>query len=241
MIERKQRIKMQYLYSENDNFQDLASGRVLYGGKGIPNFPVRLLIEIFGRALSYSKKKDDLVLYDPCCGGGYALTVLGLFHNRHIRRIYGSDIDENMVAHAKKNTALLSAAALDKRRSEIEDLYDSFGKASHKEALESWDRIRAMIQKEVAADIFRADCTAPLPDISPDIIFTDVPYGGLVEWGAGEDPLDAMLEQLWKISHEDTVLAVCMDKKQKIACDLWERLEKQNIGKRRFEILKKRP
>ena len=29
------------------------------------------------------------------------------------------------------------------------------------------------------------------------------------------------------------------DKKQKINCEKWERLEKQNIGKRKFEIYKK--
>ena len=35
------------------NFEDFASGRVLYSGKGIPNFPVRLLNEMYGRALNY--------------------------------------------------------------------------------------------------------------------------------------------------------------------------------------------
>lgn len=37
---------MEYLYCKNDNFEDFASGRVLFGGRGIPNFPVRLLLEI---------------------------------------------------------------------------------------------------------------------------------------------------------------------------------------------------
>lgn len=93
---------MEYLYCKNDNFQDFASGRVLYGGKGIPNFPIRLLLEIYSRALSYLNKEEDLVIYDPCCGGGYALTILGYYQNRYISKIYGSDIDEDMVAHAKK-------------------------------------------------------------------------------------------------------------------------------------------
>ena len=43
-------ISMEYLYSKNDNYEDFSSGHVIYGGKGIPNFPVRLLNEIFGRA-----------------------------------------------------------------------------------------------------------------------------------------------------------------------------------------------
>ena len=111
---------MEYLYCKDDNFQDFASGRVLYGGKGIPNFPIRLLLEIYGRALERSNKKEDLVIYDPCCGGGYSLTILGYFQNKYIRKIYGSDIDEDMVAHAKKNISLLTDVALKKRKAEIE-------------------------------------------------------------------------------------------------------------------------
>lgn len=57
---------MEYLYCKDDNFEDFASGRVLYGGKGIPNFPVRLLNEIYGRTVSYLESKEDLVIYDPC-------------------------------------------------------------------------------------------------------------------------------------------------------------------------------
>ena len=73
---------MEYLYCKDDNFQDFASGRVLYGGKGIPNFPIRLLLEIYGRALERSNKKEDLVIYDPCCGGGYSLRILGYCQKR---------------------------------------------------------------------------------------------------------------------------------------------------------------
>ena len=207
---------MEYLYCKNDNFQDFASGRVLYGGKGIPNFPIRLLLEIYSRALSYLNKEEDLVIYDPCCGGGYALTILGYYQNRYISKIYGSDIDEDMVAHAKKNTSLLTSAALKKRKTEIEELYNSFGKESHKEALRSCDKVSAMLEKEVIVEIFQADCTMPLPNILPDIIITDVPYGNLVEWEQGKNSIADMLEQLWRISHENTILAVCMDKKQKI-------------------------
>lgn len=196
-------------------------------------------IEICGRAQTYSEKKEDLVIYEPCCGGGYACVVLGFFQNKYISKIFGSDIDEDMVVHAKKNAALLTVTALKKRKTEIEQLYNSYGKKSHKQALDSCDRLSTMLVNEISTKIFQADCTMPLPDISPDIIITDVPYGNLVEWEQGKSSIDNMLEQLWKISHEKTILAVCMDKKQKINCDKWRRLEKQNIGKRKFEILRK--
>ena len=42
---------MNYFFCPAGNYEDFASGRVIYGAKGIPNFPVRLIAEIFGRAL----------------------------------------------------------------------------------------------------------------------------------------------------------------------------------------------
>lgn len=99
---------MEYKYSRDDNYEDYASGRVIYGGKGIPNFPVRLLNEMFGRAKSYLEKQSEIIVYDPCCGGGYALTVLGFFHDHCINKLYGSDVDADMVTYAIKNTKLLT-------------------------------------------------------------------------------------------------------------------------------------
>lgn len=48
---------MNYFFCPAGNYEDFASGRVIYGAKGIPNFPVRLIAEIFGRALKASGKK----------------------------------------------------------------------------------------------------------------------------------------------------------------------------------------
>ena len=231
---------MEYLYCEDANFEDFSSGRVLYGGSGIPNFPVRLLNEIFGRALSYSENRKDVVVYDPCCGGGYALTVLGLFYNDVILKVYGSDIDIGMVSHAKKNVSLLEREGLKQRKSELRTYYEQYGKESHRLAMDSCDKLGEMLQREIASEIFEADCTKALPEIAPDLMFVDIPYGNLVEWN--DDSVvntDEMLEQLWKIAKDGAVLAVCMDKKQKCHSDKWQRVEKQNIGKRRFEIYRK--
>ena len=57
---------MNYLHCPADNYEDYASGRVIYGGKGIPNFPARLIAEIFGRAMEACGKKEGLSVYDPC-------------------------------------------------------------------------------------------------------------------------------------------------------------------------------
>lgn len=228
---------MEYKYSRDDNYEDYASGRVIYGGKGIPNFPVRLLNEMFGRAKSYLEKQSEISVYDPCCGGGYALTVLGFFHSDCINMLYGSDIDENMVAYANKNTKLLTAAGLEERRRELEALYENYHKDSHEGALESIKRLEETLKKDIASEIFGADCTRPLPFIRPDIIITDVPYGNLVEWNeCAEISLEGMMKQLAEITVSGAILTVCMDKKQKGSCEGWRRLEKQNVGKRKFEI-----
>lgn len=228
---------MEYKYSENGNFEDYASGRVLYSGSGVPNFPVRLLNEILGQALELCVKKEDLTVYDPCCGGGYSLTVLGFFHGEQIKQLVGSDIDSEMVRIAQKNTALLTREGLQSRKEELEFLYKQYGKPSHLEALESLDRLGEKVPDTIQRHIFRADCTKELPVVAPDIIITDIPYGDLVSWeGGSKSPLSDMFESLSEIAQEHTVLAVSMDKKQKVETHSWRRMKKQVVGKRKFEI-----
>ena len=101
-------------------------------------------------------------------------------------------------------------------------------------------RLGQTVGRIIEINIFEADCTKELcinSDI--DIIITDVPYGALVEWrGENDHPINSMMEQLYRIANPNTVLAVSMDKLQKINSSRWDRLEKQNIGKRKFEIYK---
>ncbi len=228
---------MQYKYCDNENFEDYASGRVLYSAEGAANFPVRLVNEMFGYAKEYSVKKDGLCVYDPCCGGGYSLTVLGFMNSESIEKLCGSDVDEKVMEVARKNLTLLSKEGLEKRCEEIQSLYDMYGKASHADALESGLRLKNKMKRDLAAELFVADCTEELPPLSPDIIITDVPYGNLVEWDTeSNNPLFDMLQQLASISHRYTVLAVSMDKKQKAEHPAWLRRKKQIIGKRKFEI-----
>lgn len=229
---------MEYRYSLAGNFEDYASGRVLYGGRGVPNFPVRLIVEIFGRARNLLKDRERLRVYDPCCGGAYALTVLGFFCGSSVGKIYASDISPDMLGIAEKNLGLLTRAGLDRRREELERLLASSGKSSYADALRSLERLRGDLTREIGAEVFAADCTGPLPELRPDVIITDVPYGHLAQW-QGKDALSAMLGQLWRISSDSTVLAVCADKSQKIRSGQWIRVEKQNVGRRRFELFRR--
>jgi SAM-dependent methyltransferase len=234
---------MEYKYGKNMNYEDFSSGRVLYHENGVTNFPVRLAWEIYGRCLEHSRKKNDICLYDCCCGGGYLLTVLGILNQDSITEIIGSDINPKAVEIAQKNLSLLSDKGLNQRLSEIDDLIKQYNKQSHSDAKDSIIRNKNMISNwNIKTTVMVADA---LTEISiqkePDIIIVDVPYGDLVQWnGEGSQNIDVLLDNLYTISHKDTIIGICMDKKQKITNSSFLRLEKQTIGKRKFEILAKR-
>jgi 23S rRNA (guanine2535-N1)-methyltransferase len=56
---------------QRENYEDLSSGRVLYGQPGSTAFPVRIASEIFQRCaerLARLEAPPLYSLYDPCCG-----------------------------------------------------------------------------------------------------------------------------------------------------------------------------
>jgi hypothetical protein len=232
---------MEYKYTPNENYEDLAAGRVIYHMGGEPTFPVRLALELYERCREYSNKKTDITLYDCCCGGAYMLTILGLLKCNTITKLYGSDIDAKSIKLAADNLSLLTEAGIHKRRDELEALFNNYGKASHQEALQSIERFVELRTDDLKTSVFYRNALdlGDLPFI-PDIIITDVPYGNLVEWDEGSGGINQMMEALSEICGRETILCVCMDKKQKIKTDLYYRLERQVVGKRKFEIYKKK-
>lgn len=233
---------MEYKYAKNDNYEDFSSGRVLYHASGMTNFPVRLAQEIFGRCLQYSPKKNDVCLYDCCCGGGYLLTVLGFLNQGIVGRIIGSDIDNELLDIAEKNLSLLSKEGIDKRIAEIDKMIESFKKKSHVEARKSAVTLKSLIRSEIKFELFQSDALKEIDlRTKPDIIVTDVPYGNMVDWAGDEDNvIDKLLDVLYEVCRCDTIVGLCMNKKQKVRNEKFTRLEKQQVGKRRFEVLRKR-
>ena len=232
---------MEYKYGKNDNYEIFSAGRVLYNVKGMTNFPVRLAQEIYGRCLQYSAKKSDICLYDCCCGGAYLLTVLGFLNQDTIRKIIGSDIDIEILNIAKKNLSLLSKEGINRRILEIEQMIASYQKQSHIEANYSAITLKGLIRTNIEFEVFQCDALKTINlEIKPDIIITDVPYGNMVDWkGNEENVIDKLLDSLFKICSSDTIIGLCMNKKQKVRNEKFVRLEKQQIGKRKFEILRK--
>ena len=232
---------MEYRYTINENYEDYASGRVLYHVGGEPTFPVRLSLEIFERCLQYTNKKTDISLYDCCCGGGYMLTILGLLKSNSISSIYGSDINSESLKLATNNLQLLTKTGISRRRSELEALYQKYRKISHTEALYSIDRIEQRLTKEIKTSVFTKNVfeVDDLPFI-PDLIITDVPSGNMVEWNEGSGGISQMMNALSSVCGNETIICICMDIKQKIQTDIYERLERQLVGKRKFELYKKK-
>lgn len=243
---------MEYRYCEDRNWEDFSSGRVLRSAGGAPNFPVRLGCELYRRALSHCERKEEIRLYDCCCGGGYLLTVLGLLNQESISHIYASDIEGGVLETAGKNLSLLSREGMERRRQELLQLFALYGKPSHAQAAESAGRLAALLKREIPCTVFQADAGMPLnPGEKIDILITDIPYGDLTVWeGQGEDGqtaqsgrkgggLDRLIRNLTECLGEKTVFVIVMDKGQKLQTDGLKILEKGNVGKRRFYIFRR--
>jgi 23S rRNA (guanine2535-N1)-methyltransferase len=248
---------MQYKYAKEQlDYSDFSSGRVFYSLPGHPAFPVRLASEIFQRCLAHRESiyqvSTPCILYDPCCGAAYHLSILGYLHGERIREIIGSDIDEKAVALAERNLGLLHRDRLEERIRELSGMLEQYGKESHREALRSASSLKekrlALAEKyPLETKVFQASATdkrAIANHIQPqsvDIVFTDVPYGWHSQWRNADslsNPLRSMLDALLEVLSTSSIVAVASDKQQKAAHERFQRLEQFQVGKRQVVILK---
>lgn len=253
---------MQYKFAKEQlDYADFSSGRVFYSQPGYPAFPVRLASEIFQRCMAQCKSiyqvSEPCVLYDPCCGSGYQLGVLGYLHGEHIQEMIGSDIDERAVQIAQRNLGLLHPEGLNKRIHELSEMLKEFGKDSHREALASAALLNEKLSartktSQLVTHAFQANALNPeeiskyLRPGAVDIVITDVPYGLQSNWtGANSNaltnPLETMLDALLDFLSPASVVAISSDKAQKAFHKSYRRLEQFQIGKRRVAILRPLP
>ncbi len=182
---------MTYRYAcRRGDDSDLASGRVLRSAPGMPGFPVRLASEIFQRAAAFSDSTGPLTLWDPCCGSGYLLTVLGLLHPEQLHTLVATDLDDHALSLARANLALLTPEGLQARRRELEELSTVYDKPTHHEAVQAADRLQYQVGATPTPTVLtrQADAFDPhqlatsLHQVHPDLVVTDVPYGQLTHW-----------------------------------------------------------
>lgn len=236
--------------TENINYEDYSSGRVLYNRKGTTSFPVRLGSEIFQKCFDFLIRNgaSKLVnLYDPCCGGAYLLTSLGFLHGENISKIYASDISEETINLAKRNISLLTVSGMDKRINQIKKLSLLYEKDSHFEALNSAKRFMDLIknrQHEIDFEIFVSDITQATKLVDKvtnvHILISDIPYGNIVEWNDGqsdEEAIKKILTSIYPILAKVAIIALISKKKTKIRHQNYSKVESFSIGKRQITLL----
>lgn len=229
------------------NYEDLASGRVLYNAHGTTSFPVRLASEILQRCFGILESKGvkaPYSIYDPCCGGAYLLTTAGLLHGDKLSSVYASDINSDVLQIAEQNLSLLSAGGLHQRKEQIKEYIRLYDKASHKEALISADKLSGNLSLTSIGkvsvfphDITNASPGSELPH-AVNIVITDLPYGDIVTWKSeSENPLTEFFEHVYEhLAAAQSVLAVIADKKQKLQHEKFKRIDLSKAGKRQFAI-----
>jgi hypothetical protein len=232
------------------NHEEFAGGRVLYGGPGSSAFPVRLASEIFqrcGSRLSQRGVPPPYTLYDPCCGEGYLLTVVGFLHGTLLARIIASDIDPEAVERTRRNLSLLSAAGLDRRLLEIRGLIDAYNKPSHRGALDSSVILRSRLSpahEAITTECFAFDIAAdgrlPRTVSDVDIVFSDLPYGRSSSWRGAADPASAARKLLAAVSaalSPAAVVALVAGRQQAVSHPDVRRVDSLAIGRRRVTLL----
>ncbi len=159
---------MEYRFAPAGGYEDVASGgRVLLHRSGQPPFPARLALELFGRARELAPKKEGLVVYDPFCGGGTLLTVIGFLASAPVALLAGSDLDADALRTAEQNLALLSREGLLRRRQRLEALFSAYGKPSHRDAVESAERLAARLPADLCPPGYSRRTPARLPARRP--------------------------------------------------------------------------
>ncbi|GAB3140260.1 hypothetical protein GCM10027290_10970 [Micromonospora sonneratiae] len=206
--------------TERHDYSDLASGAVLRSAPGHPAFPVRLASEVFLRAWHALGRPRPLTVWDPCCGSGYLLTVLGLLHRDKIAGLVASDIADGPLRLARANLALLSAEGMRKRTAELEDMARRFGRPSYGEAAEAARRLQELLAQgggDLPHVVGRADVldrqqvAALLTALPPPrLVLADVPYGEQTSWlGSGqEEGIPGLLGTLASALPADAMIAL---------------------------------
>lgn len=250
---------MSYRFAlENQDYSAYAGGHFFVGAPGHPALPVRLISEIFQRALALRRglgQDGPVSLYDPCCGSAYHLAVLAFLHWQEIAAISASDIDADALSIAARNLALLTSGGVAERNAELAELHARFGKESHRAALESGRGFARRLEQRyrlhsIPTHLFPADATDPeaiaagLQGRPVDLLLADVPYGRQVEWqqktavSTDATPLLSFLNALLPVLTPVTVVAIVSDKGQKAEHPALRRVERFSVGRRQIILFR---
>ena len=225
---------------DKPSYSDFASGKVLYGLPGQVATPLRLVDELFQSGLEVlhdAGLSGPVTVYDPCCGTAYHLAALAYLHWPTLSQIFASDVNADVVAIAQRNLSLLSLDGLDQRIRALQQLYESFGKAPHRDALSAAQRLRTILEPNVSHEIkalafdadalTRASWIGSIPQNEVTMVLSDLPYGRGSNWESGwfDAALDLtesqivarVLTELLPILHPKAVICLLTSKTVKIS------------------------
>lgn len=178
---------MQYRHAPAANHASLDA--VLVSAPGRPTLPVRLTLELLGRAREHLPGRDPVTVWDPCCGAGTTLAVLGLL-GTGITALAGTDADPGPLDLARRNLALLDPAGRADRADELDRLARRHGKPAYTDAAVAARALRPV--GRVSWTVGTADALDPaataaaLGGTRPDVVLADLPHGRQTSWaGAG--------------------------------------------------------
>lgn len=206
---------MAYRYAtERADHTDLASGHVLRSAPGHPGFPARLASELLQRSLAHLDA-EPAGLWDPCCGSGHLVAVLGLLHRDRLAHVHASDVDGDSVRIAARNLDLLTAQGLAERERELRASAVEFARPSFVDRAEAARRLAERLRAhggDLPHSACEADAFAPSPpERRVDLVMTDVPYGSLAHWAGARpagDEVRALLRALSAVLPGGAVLTV---------------------------------
>ena len=236
---------MVYLYAtERTDHSALASGQVLRSAPGYPGFPVRLASELLQRAMGHLEP-GRVRLWDPCCGSGYLVTVLGLLHRDLITHVHATDVDADAVGIAARNLELLTARGLAERERELRRSALDFGRVAFVERAEAARDLATGLAAAggdlphtcAVADVFTL--TEP---VEADLVITDVPYGEMTRWEGQtpEDPIRGLLVSMGRVLPPRAVVVLTARTRRIRLPEGVQALERVKIGNRSAVLVRAR-
>ncbi len=199
---------MQYRHAPAADHGDLDA--VLVSAPGRPTLPVRLTLELFGRALAHVGP-GPVTVWDPCCGAGTTLAVLGLCRGGDLSGLIATDVDPAPLELARRNLALLDPGGLDARASDLDALAVRHGKPGYADAAAAARRMAAPVVPYEVATTDATDPAATRPVVErhrPQIVIADLPHGVQTQWSGGEHVATELVSALAPMLAPDAVIAV---------------------------------
>ncbi len=184
-------------------------------------------------------------LWDPCCGSGYLVTVLGLLHRDLLVHVRASDVDPDAVAIAARNLELLTAEGLAERERELRRSALDFGRVAYVERAEAARDLAAGLavtggdlpHESAVADVF-----ALAEPVDADLVVTDVPYGEMTRWEGDipQDPVHGLLSSMGRVLPERSVVVLTARTRRVQLPEGVRALERVKVGNRSAVLVRAR-